>query len=37
MDSCDSGSRSTHDDGFGLVHYVNAAYLGLFCMRPYIV
>ena len=37
MDSCDSGSRSTQNDGFGLVYYVNAEYLGLFCMRPYIV
>ena len=37
MDSCDSGSRSTHDDGFRLVYYVNADRLALFCMRPYIV
>lgn len=33
MDSCDSGSRSTHDDGFGLVYYMNAEHLGLFCRR----
>ena len=33
MDSCDSGSRSTHDDGFGLVYYVNAEHLGLFFRR----
>lgn len=33
MDSCDSGSRSTQNDGFRLVYYVNAEHLGLFFLR----
>lgn len=30
MDSCDSGSRSTQNDGFRLVYYVNAKRLDSF-------
>ena len=30
MDSCDSGSRSTQNDGFRLVYYVNAEHLDSF-------
>lgn len=30
MDSCDSGSRSTQNDGFGLVYYVNTEHLDSF-------